>query len=618
MNQLNFHQYIDKTEKQNTFQPTGIARDYYLDIIEICVDAYKMEELESRLPKDENDLVEDIQSYSRITCAIGVLISSGRKQDYLPLWIKMMDACCRSCHRITDDMRVDFAVKEILIAFKVMKDRVPKDKKNYWLQMLSKINPDNNYLYVIRKEDDKKSMHNINIYNMVGEYLRETEGLTVTDEYFDRHWPEQLERFDENGMYQDPGCPILYDLTTRCHIQIMLGYGYRGRYYEELNENLKKSGMFTLFMQSAAFELPYGGRSNQFLFNEALIASNCEYEANRYKKDGDLKTAGAFKRCAHLSVKAIRRWLEVSPPRHIKNFYPLDSLHGAEGYGYYDKYMVTLGSFIYIAYLYADDTIEEYPCPAEMGGYVFQPSKGFHKIFANYSGNSIEIDTKADLHYDSTGLGRYHKTGFPTELALSMPFTEHPNYNVLQELQKKSVSLCPGWQNGEGKIQFLCELSEGVESELTDICMKPEKVSFTVKYYGEAIKGCKGILEAYTLNQEGVRVEVKLISPIVEMMYYRIPLLETNGKDRSGIYYDERIAHVSLNEYIYKVIASDNISVETELIGNRNGAYRLATILSKESKLWLQLSMWKAGNVILANEKTDNIVIENCGGRLTC
>ena len=120
----------------------------------------------------------------------------------------------------------------------------------------------------------------------------------------------------------------------------------------------------TLLMQSSAFQFPYGGRSNQYLFNEALVASCCEYEAVRHNKKGDFQLAGMFKRCAHMSAASILRWLNaMDPPKHNKNFFPHDSNHGIDGYGTYPRYLIALANFIGYGYIFADDSIEEYTCP---------------------------------------------------------------------------------------------------------------------------------------------------------------------------------------------------------------------------------------------------------------
>ena len=70
-------------------------------------------------------------------------------------------------------------------------------------------------------------------------------------------------------------------------------------YFEKIcirwTDALKRAGLLTLKMLSVNGEIPYGGRSGQFLHNEAHAALIMEYEAVRYAKLGDMKTASRFK-----------------------------------------------------------------------------------------------------------------------------------------------------------------------------------------------------------------------------------------------------------------------------------------------------------------------------------
>ena len=88
---------------------------------------------------------------------------------------------------------------------------------------------------------------------MAGEFLRETEGLTDSAAYFDRHWPLHVRRFDESGMYMDPSCPMLYDLVARSQLLYIIGFGYNGKYAEEMDRYLQAGALGTLLSQSSAF-----------------------------------------------------------------------------------------------------------------------------------------------------------------------------------------------------------------------------------------------------------------------------------------------------------------------------------------------------------------------------
>jgi hypothetical protein len=340
--------------------------------------------------------------------------------------------------------------------------------------------------------------------------------------------------------------------------------------------------MMTMLMQSSAYEFPYGGRSNQFIFNEALIAANTEYEALRYKKLGDLQTAGQLKRCGHLAIRSIQRWLELNPPRHIKNKFPRDSGHGAEGYGFYDKYMITMGAFLSIGYYFADDSIVEVACPAERGGYAGETSAAFHKLFAVASGYSVQLDTAAK-NYDATGLGRIHKAGIPTELGLSIPLSHREEYHLTAG-KRIRAAIGAGWKTSAGKLQYLAECGEKVEASWRVEEETPEKVSFTVSYRSTEFDGIEAVEEKYRIEQEGVTLTTRLIGCAAAdpSIYFRIPLLISNGADQTSITQDKHTVQVRLDSYVYTVQHTGSLSVDSELYGNRNGLYSLA-LLERDS-----------------------------------
>lgn len=582
----------------NGFKRTGMTKESYLDVIEQCTRAYPMGEME------QMTAAEDIQSYSRLVSSLALLLSAGRMPDYRALWEEMMTRACAALPLVKKQQRLDFSVKELMIAYRLMKGHVSPETRNGWREALSLVTPEDYYKYITGENN------NINIYNMAGEALRGAEGMTDASAYFQKCWPVQLEKFDENGMYLDEGWgkknPILYDLTTRVQMQLILGCGYRGAFAEELDRRMADGGLMTLFMQSAAFQLPYGGRSNQYLFNEALIASNCEYEAVRWKERGDLVLAGAYKRAAHLAIQTVGRWLAAK--KHIKNFYPQPEI-GCEGYGYYTKYMITLGSFLAIGCLYADDTIEELPCPAELGGYVLTTSAQFNKMFANCGGYSVELDADADFQYDSTGLGRVHKAGVPTELGLSLPFTATPSYTVatgsragVPNVHTANLAIGPGWMDG-GKEKYFSEQS-GMAHSLEILGESPEQVSFRITYQAEGASMMKAassteeasinkekasLQETYTIDSSGVTIDTMLSG--AEGLCYRVPLLVTNGLDTTQIETGEHTARVVLSGHCYTVSTNGRLTVPPERYANRNGEYRAAHIVAPDNTLHTKLSL---------------------------
>ncbi|WP_199624677.1 hypothetical protein [Paenibacillus alkalitolerans] len=584
--EMRLEQYLSNMSSVSTFHATGMSRETYLDLLETVFQVYPVERIMSR--KKRCGAYMDLHTYSRLTSVLACLLAGGRLPHMLSLWMHMMTECCKEIVSLRKDVIADFAIKEIMFAFKLMKEGVPENKLKEWKSDLKKIDPYVHYAAVVRP-GDPDNLHNINIYNMSGEFLRETEGLTDTSDYFSKHWLIQLNNFDENGMYMDPGCPLLYDITTRCQTQLMMKFGYNGPYFSQLDGNLRKAGIMTLLMQSSAFELPYGGRSSQFLFGEALIAANCEYEAVRHQREGNYLLAGMFKRAAHLAVQSTVRWLELQPPRHIKNMYPVESRWGTEGYAYYDKYMITFGSFLALAYCFSDDSIPEKACPSEIGGYVFETSENFHKIFAIAGGYSVEIDVNADLRYDATGLGRIHHTGIPSELGLSTPLTSENSYELGPGINRTFGSISPGWEKPGGGMQFLSELSEGLNYRLTVIQESRTCTEFKLEYSGDCLQGCSGIKQLFRIDRNGVQIHFEWIEPVSANLYVQLPLLATNGSDRTLIDVQQDSVAVSLGKHRYKAFYNGKLVVNEAVYGNRNGEYRMSYIQSEGASCLLLL-----------------------------
>lgn len=574
---MDFYNYVEEMPCAN-FEPTGLTKETYLELIELCLEAYPQELILSMNAK------EDIQAYSRIVCSFALLVSEGRRDADFAL--EIMSHACDAIEDNKGDMKLDFAVKEIMIAYMLLEKYAPADLKAQWDNCLKVIAPKE--FYRCSSGDN----HNINIYNLSGEWLRIKYGISDDISYIEECLEKQVVKFDKFGMYPDNLAhdprrnPMLYDLTTRVQLQLMTGFGYDGKYRQILDEIMEKGGLTTLFTQSAAFELPYGGRSNQYLFNESLIASCCEYEAVRQKAKGNMKLAGAYKRAAHLAVMSIDRWLKAK--KHIKNMYESD-LIGTESYGYYSKYMVTMASFMAIGCLFVDDTIPEQPCPAEVGGYIIETTDRFNKIFANCGGYSIEIDTDADFHYDCTGLGRIHKAGVPTELALSVPCTKHPGYTLPDGCDNENLSIGVGFKNDNGDITYVSDLSD-IDHTTTVLKQDKEEVKFKVQYTGAEFPA---ICETYTLTSRGLKLEAEVKD--APQVFVRVPLLVSTGDKQQAVTTSIEAGadqvKCSAMGHSYNVKTDGSLSVSGKRRGNRNGVYTYADINKSGSKITLDIAL---------------------------
>lgn len=609
---FNFDRYIEEA-KADDFKDSGINSNRYLDILEKALNAFTEEELLKITHDAENNTLADYQTMARIVCVMAVLISRGRILNYRAIWDRMMSAACKLPCSMKNNAHLDFGIKDIMTAYLEMEKYAKPEQLEQWREGLKKINPYKQY-YCVRTIE-KPIQHNINVYNISGEILRGIKGLCDPAKYLEEQLPYQLENcFDENGMYDDGPQPMLYDLTTRVQIQLALQYGYQGKFAEDIDNKLKPAALYTLFTQSAAFEFPTGGRSNQYLFNEALIASCCEFEASRYHRLGEYKKAGMFKRAAHLAILAINRWLEQVPPKHIKNNYPWHSAYGTDGYGFYNKYFISMGSFLVPAILAADDNIREFPCPAELGGYVLETSKRFHRIFANCGGYSIQIDHKPDEHYDCKGISRLHKKDIATETALSGSIVKHPQYSVnpliksidfadsieaSKILNNQKAFANPSNMSINPSICFradewlsLANAGNETESSLRIIAQSTEMVKFEIKYSGKSLP-CT-VVEKYIISPEGVVLKASYNIENAVAVSYEVPVIITNGKVISEVNVNANSSEVLYLGGRYRISSSGSCTLEDKEYYNRNGTYKIIRCsASGKNEITIKLTLEK-------------------------
>ncbi len=562
-----------------------MLRDKFLQIMTAALSAYTVEHIQDYFSSVQKTGIQE-HGFPRLTANIGILLAYGKldKAVYLPLFREMMDFCChgmanRHCAN-------DFSVKEVCFAWLAVRDAslFPADTLERWRVALASMNPWRDYDCIAPTPDTP--VGNWAAYGAASEWLRYlvTGEDSETTAFLQRQIPSQLLSLDENGMYRDPHNPMLYDFATRAQFAVLLHQGYDGPYRKALDDCLRKAGLLTLQIQSVTGEILFGGRSNQYLFNEAYLAAVCTYEANRYAKEGNLLLAGQFQDGATLAADAILDWLErLDGRRHIKNRLPMDSAYGCEGYGYFDKYMISLASFTYLAVLFTDDSIKPSPAPARIGGTTTRTSDHFHKFFAHCGGYFLEWDTQADPHYDGTGLGRIHKKGVPSPLILSVPFAKKPVYDLTYPgfavaENPSALSFCGGvvgmdnryhWSAGAGAIQKIVSLTES-----------PDLVAVS-------LTNALGQGEQYRISAEGVEIALTGAGEVA----YALPLFWQDGETCATISRGDSFVTMEADGVTVRVTTPDTLLDTGLLYRNRNGVYRLYAVTGRDTvrvRLWCE------------------------------
>lgn len=511
----------------------------------------------------KNGLTE--HGFPRLTANIGILIAHNLRCDLLPLFLRMMDLCCEEIPN--KKAANDFSVREIIACILELKvsNAVDPERLYLWCEKLKTIDPTLTYNEVARKPDDK--YRNWVLFTALSEFYRQKAGLCDSSDFIDLQICQQLQWFDENGMYRDNDeyekrNPIVYDIVPRGLFTLLLDAGYRGPYYDKIDGILKKSALLTLDMLSPSGEIPFGGRSNQFLHNEPWACIIFEYEAKRYARLGERELSLRFKAAAYRALSITEKWLSMKPIRHIKNRYPTETGYGCEHYAYFDKYMITTASNLYAAYSICDSSIElqrtedALPCAAKT-------SDAFHKLFMKGFGYGLEFDLDADPHYDANGLGRLHFSGAPSALCLSSPCPKSPGFAIGKAVGT-AFSLCSAVRCGD---EWLLGADEESKYELKELVTEPELVRAELLCKFKNGSACN---EVFEVRNDGVNVTVSGAGKIG----FALPAFDFDGEDHTVISFDEKSLLIRYGGYECAYTTSGKIIDLNKSVFNRNGRYR--------------------------------------------
>ena len=547
-------------------------KERYIELMECALSAYSRDDIERYFETVKREGLTE-HGFPRLASNIGILIAHNRCGDLMPLFLEMMEFCCRTIPTVK--AANDFSVREIVSCIGALESSSVIDPAviDRWKGYLSAIDPMTCYNVVALLPTDK--LKNWALFTGVSEFFRYRMGLGGSEDFIDTQIATQLQWLDENGMYMDEDGdthhPIMYDLVARGLFALLLNEGYRGCHYKAVDECLKRAGLVTLKMQSPNGEMAFGGRSNQFVHNEPWMIAVYEYEARRYAKEGNHALAGAYKSAIKRALAVTEDWLSKDPIYHIKNRFPTDTHFGCEDYAYFDKYMITAASNLYVAYLICDDTI---PTVEEVDHkpVVQATSAHFHKLFLKASGYGLEFDVDADPHYDACGLGRVHREGAPSAICLSVPCPAEPKYTV--DIEKPfGLSLCPGIIRGE-EWEFAADSK--TKYEIVDSAVSDGSAYATVCTH---FSNGTDILANYVVNADGVSIEVTGPGDLG----YMLPAFYFDGETHSLIELADNVLNISYKGWVCCYAVDGSIHDEEKLAVNRNGYYKTYVATGKNN-----------------------------------
>ena len=531
----------------------------YMDVMEAAVSAYSDARLVGLTETAERDGVQE-HGFPRLAANLGFLVANGRLAEKKPLLARMMTVCCRDAAKGPMPVRSsgnEFSVKELVWALVQLEAARTYEKSvtDAWRADLARIDARASYR-TGRLSLGERRAHNWVVFACASEQARLAHGLGGDAAFVERYVADQLRWFDENGMYRDPNAPAVYDFVTRLQFMHILDDGYDGPSRPQLEALLARAAEPTLRIQSACGEIPFGGRSNQFLHNNTFDAAVCEWYAARFAKRGDLVRANLYKRAARRALDDLRPWLAQKPVRHVKNAYPRASAQdglslkpdvGCEDYAYFDKYMVTMGSWAMGAFLFCAD-VPSVALPPE-DPFVFATSPDFHQILLSSGDYSAQFDWNANPAYDATGLGRLQRRGAPPAICLSTPCAKAAHYRR-ERADGGDLAIRPVVPDG------------------TSLVLTARYATKDLAVVDWRVGGCDW---RCTLTKDGLLSELTGEGALA----LALPAFESDGSRATDVSCDGRTLEVAYGGWVCRSRVEGGTIVRTEAVtSNRSGRYR--------------------------------------------
>ena len=569
--------------------PTGAGREIYLDLAEAVVDEAAASWLDDagyiRDPYENYDRWQG-GTAARFACPAAILVTQRNRTDLIEPAARAIDQLCAHFARAAATAEppfppgvLDLTAKEMVVAYEHLGPLVDEPRRTGWEAALAGFEPEKLYTADAKLAAGTRAT-NYEAYACVGEWHRCRLGLADRRDWIERFLGRQMEWMTAYGLYRDPGEPALYDLSVRQNFSELLHAGYDGPTAPRLDELLRRGGITMLLMLSPNGWAPYGGRSNMFVHNEAMVAYVAEFEARRWRRLNGFRAAGAFKQTAHRAALAARPFLcQMTPLRSLKNLFPPSTKHGRDsGYGEYAVYSLLAASLFARAYLVADESIAECPAPVGSRGTLLHLHPEFHRTFATCGDSQVQIDTAAQAGYDATGLGRFHRRGVPPELGLSMSIAANPKYNVTCGPADRAAAIGPAWRKPDGSWQTLASCTSAIAKvECQPIEVADDRVRWRLVH--ELAECCASRIEqTFSLTQGELTLDIS-VTGAVDAVALEVPCLVFDGEQSTDMRVESAAVHVRHRgaRFAVSVPRATVVSVDTADRANRQAVYRIVS-----------------------------------------
>lgn len=478
-----------------------------------------------------------------------------------------MDHATESLETAARDCHEDFYPPMVARTFRLLAQRVSAERAGEWRRRIRAYDPHRTYRF-------GQGGGNWNVVALSGEAIYEIFGIKEGLGYAEEALERQASRFTHWGMYLDVNSEALaYDHFPRLWLADMLGSGYKGRLAAGLRNFLERGAWTSLFLQSPTGELPAGGRSSHHQWNEAAQCVTFEMFSKLAEEERDVTTAGVFKRAARMSLASLTNWVRPEGDLWIvKNRVSPEKRHGYDPYSFHSQYNLLPLAILSIAYEYALSTgkIEEQATPSEVGGFVIDIRRDFHKIVANAGGTYVEIDTGGLPEHDPTGLIRIHFSGGCGQIG--------PSGGIVSAVAGATAAIGVGWKDADEKWRRLAEFQKGAieRADLEVLSETPEEVSFRVTYRGD-LKGVEAVVESYRIVEGRVSVSWE-VSAACRPLRVVWPVLVSDGAKEAANKIDGTVLQVDLEGKAqrFSTPGARSLFLEETVYPCRNGWVKLA------------------------------------------
>jgi len=554
--------------------PTGVTRSDYLRMVDGIVRHFAPFQDQSGAIIDPYAHREIQYSTPSYALAAAMLVHSGMRPELLNSASRALDRSINALATHSAPDRIgDFFIYPTMAAYRLLRDRVDLPTRRNWERGLRKIDPD--LAYSDRIGPGQPDVMNWNSNAILGEYLRSRYGF-ADGAFVARYLDAQMLRFTPAGLYRDPGFPLVYDAAARFNFLMLLEEGYDGPHRAALETLLHRGAWASLLMQSPNGDFPVGGRSSGHVWNDAMQCAAFEIWARRLAETNPSE-AVAFKRAAHLAASSARRWLLPSGELTVtKNFFNPARRFGYEEYSFVSQYNLLSAAYLALAWAFSDERVEEGVAPAERGDFLVN-LPDFRKIFANFHGHAIEIDTGADVEHNQTGLLR-------DDMAISS------NLSSMLTIGDGGVATGVAWRVGK-RVEALAQFpADRVKATLNFDGKTSDALAFSVRYdlTGAAIKQ---LIEHYTLKPDRVIVRTDVSGP-VDQLILRYPAFQFNGRDRTLMASDARRVTVGFGKAgrtLRMVTAEAPIARAAVTEADRSGNYVLFEAAANRPEISFEL-----------------------------